>query len=117
MRPHRAMLILGQFNYGKRGILDLTHTRLFTFKTFKRLFEQAGFDVVHMEGIPAPYKLALGNNHISGWITAINRWLIYLSSYLFSYQIYLVAKPKRSLMLLLKDAREEGDRFYSCLMN
>ncbi|MBT6272598.1 MAG: glycosyltransferase, partial [Chromatiales bacterium] len=26
----RLMLLLGQFNYGKQGILDLTHTRLFT---------------------------------------------------------------------------------------
>jgi glycosyltransferase involved in cell wall biosynthesis len=107
----RIMLLLGQFNYGKRGILDMTHTRLFTFKTFKRLFEQAGFDVIHMEGIPAPIKLALGDNHIFSWITAVNRWLIYLSKSLFSYQIYLVAKPKRSLMLLLKDAREKGHKF------
>ena len=28
---NRLMLLIGQFNYGKRGILDLTHTRLFTF--------------------------------------------------------------------------------------
>jgi glycosyltransferase involved in cell wall biosynthesis len=111
--PIRALLLFGQFNYGKRGILDMTHTRLFTFKTFKKLFEQAGFDVIHMEGVPAPIKLALGNNQISGWLTAINKWLIYLSSSLFSYQIYLVAKPKRSLMLLLKDAREKGHEFSS----
>ena len=114
--PIRAMLLLGQFNYGKRGILDMTHTRLFTFKTFKKLFEQAGFDVIHMEGIPAPIKLALGDNHISRWITVVNRWLIYLSRSLFSYQIYLVAKPKRSLMHLLKDARENSHELSSYLM-
>ena len=28
----RLMLLLGQFNYGKAGILDRTHTRLFTFR-------------------------------------------------------------------------------------
>ena len=39
------MLLFGQFNYGKRGILDLTHTRLFTFESFRRLFEQGGFRV------------------------------------------------------------------------
>jgi glycosyltransferase involved in cell wall biosynthesis len=109
----RVMLLLGQFNYGKRGILDLTHTRLFTFKTFKRLFEQAGFDVIHMEGIPAPVKLALGDSRFSGLITSLNRWLIGLSRSLFSYQIYLVAKPKRSLMLLLKDAKEKGHEYVS----
>ena len=91
----------------------MTHTRLFTFKTFKRLFEQAGFEVILMEGIPAPIKLALGDNHIAGWITAVNRWLIHLSRSLFSYQIYLVAKPKRSLKLLLKDAREQGHKLSS----
>ena len=114
--PIRAMLLLGQFNYGRRGILDMTHTRLFTFKTFKKLFEQAGFDVIHMEGIPAPFKVALGDNHISGWITAVNSWLIYLSKSLFSYQIYLIAKPKRSLMHLLKDAKEKGHELSSDLM-
>ncbi len=111
--PMRASLFFGHFNYGKRGILDLTHTRLFTFKTFKRLFEQAGFDVLYIEGIPAPVTLALGDNRISGWITAINRWLICLSRSLFSYQIYLVAKPKRSLKLLLKDAKEKGHEYFS----
>jgi glycosyltransferase involved in cell wall biosynthesis len=111
--PIRVMLLFGQFNYGKRGILDLTHTRLFTFKTFKRLFEQAGFDVIYMQGIPAPVKLALGDSRISGLITAVNRWMIDLSRSLFSYQIYLVAKPKRSLMLLLKDAKEKGHEYVS----
>ena len=51
------MLLLGQFNYGKRGILDLTHTRLFTFASFRRLFEQGGFRVVdsarHSRAVPA----------------------------------------------------------------
>ena len=27
----RLMMLFGQFNYGKRGILDMTHRRLFTF--------------------------------------------------------------------------------------
>ena len=95
----------------------MTHTRLFTFKTFKRLFEQAGFDVIHMEGIPAPVNLALGDNHISSWIAVVNRSLIYLSRSLFSYQIYLVAKPKRSLTLLMKEANEKGHEFSSYLMS
>lgn len=111
--PVRAALFFGQFNYGKRGILDLTHTRLFTFKTFKRLFEQAGFDVKCIEGIPVPVKLALGDNRLSGLLTIVNRWLIYLSRSLFSYQIYLVAKPKRSLKLLLKEAKEKGHEYLS----
>ena len=39
----RLSLVLGQFNYGKRGILDLTHTRLFTISSFKQLLVNGGF--------------------------------------------------------------------------
>ena len=56
----RLLLLLGRFSYGRRGILDLTHTRLFTFKTLRRLFEQGGFDVVESRGVPAPFPLAVG---------------------------------------------------------
>ena len=49
---NRLMLLFGQFNYGKRGILDLTHTRLFTFESFRRLFEQGGFRVAADTGHP-----------------------------------------------------------------
>jgi hypothetical protein len=104
----RFMLLAGQFNYGKRGILDLTHTRLFTFKTFRRLFEQAGFNVVLLKGIPAPFALAFGDNLGSRFLMQVNGLLIGLCSSLFSYQIYLIAKPKRSLELLLRDAKAEG---------
>ena len=41
----RLMLLLGKFNYGRRGILDLTHTRLFTRKSFERLLKNAGFRI------------------------------------------------------------------------
>ena len=33
----RLMLFFGQFNYGKKGILDATHTRLFTFRSLREL--------------------------------------------------------------------------------
>ena len=46
----RLMLLIGQFNYGRRGILDLTHTRLFTFGSFERAVKQAGFDIVETSG-------------------------------------------------------------------
>ena len=40
--PRTRAMLFGQFNYGKRGILDMTHTRLFTFRSFRRLLEEAG---------------------------------------------------------------------------
>src|SRR6266540_2950374 len=53
----RAMLFFGQFNYNKRGILDLTHTRLFTFSSLRRLLKETGFVIEKEMGIPAPVPL------------------------------------------------------------
>jgi len=100
----RLMLLLGQFNYGKRGILDLTHTRLFTLGSFQRLFSQSGFDILEVRGIPAPFPHALGDSWFSRMLLAVNHMLIRVSRSLFSYQIMLVVKPRPTLALLLQDA-------------
>ncbi|HTH00389.1 MAG TPA: bifunctional glycosyltransferase/class I SAM-dependent methyltransferase [Vicinamibacterales bacterium] len=107
----RLMLLLGQFNYGKRGILDLTHTRLFTFATFRRLFEQSGFEVLEMRGVPAPFPLAVGNGLLGRFLIAVNKALMAVSRSLFAYQIFAVVRPKPTLTSLLERAqRESGAR-------
>jgi len=104
----RLMLLLGQFNYGKRGILDLTHTRLFTFGSFERTVRQAGFDILESKGAPGPFPLAMGDNFASRLLLAMNRALIHLSRGLFSYQIFLRIKPRPSLEFLLGTAQEHS---------
>jgi glycosyltransferase involved in cell wall biosynthesis/2-polyprenyl-3-methyl-5-hydroxy-6-metoxy-1,4-benzoquinol methylase len=104
----RFMLLLGQFNYGKRGILDLTHTRLFTFASLRRLFEQGGFEVIESRGIPAPYPLALGPGRLARTLLAANRFLIRPLRSLFAYQIFMVVRPRRSLELLLQTAQRHS---------
>ncbi len=106
----RFMLLAGQFNYGKRGILDLTHTRLFTFSSFERAVRQAGFDIVERVGVPGPFPLALGNNFFSRTLMALNRLLIHVSRGLFSYQMFLRVRPQPSLRLLLRTAEEHSAR-------
>ncbi len=104
----RLMLLLGQFNYSKKGILDLTHTRLFTFASLERLFQQAGFKIVKRQGIPAPFPLALGPGFLSSFFLLINNALIRISKSLFSYQIYFELKPTPSIDTLLLDAEEHA---------
>jgi hypothetical protein len=101
---NRLMLFGGQFNYGKRGVLDLTHSRLFTFESFRRLFEQGGFRVVEAHGIPGPFPLALGDNILSRALVALNRWLMHAARGLFAYQVFLVVEPLPSLEYLLQQA-------------
>jgi glycosyltransferase involved in cell wall biosynthesis len=106
----RLMLLFSQFNYGKRGILDLTHLRLFTFGTFRRLFEQSGFRVLEMRGVPAPFPLALGDTRTARFLLRVNRALIALSRSLFAYQIFAVVQPKPALAHLLDRAQRESGR-------
>ena len=75
----RFMLLFGQFNYGKKGILDATHTRLFTFRSLRALLDQSGYKVLEVRGIPAPFPKALGTNIVSRLLMRANQMLIRLS--------------------------------------
>ncbi len=98
----RGMLLLGQFNYGRKGILDRTHTRLFTFGSLRELLVQCGYEVVETRGIPAPFPKALGAGWFARLLVWINRCLIALVPGLFSYQIFVRARVRPSVESLLK---------------
>ena len=99
----RLMLLLGQFNYGKKGILDATHTRLFTFRSMQELLKQSGYKVLEMRGIPAPFPKALGDNFVSRALLAANQMLIRLSRGFFSYQIFVRAQAMPTVNNLLHE--------------
>jgi 2-polyprenyl-3-methyl-5-hydroxy-6-metoxy-1,4-benzoquinol methylase len=105
---NRFMLLAGQFNYGKRGILDLTHARLFTFASFRRLFEQGGFRVREERGIPGPFALVFGRGTIGRAVASVNTLLVRMARGLFSYQMFFVVEPLPSLEYLLQTARDES---------
>ncbi len=106
----RLMLLFGQFNYGTRGILDQTHTRLFTFASIRNIFAQGGFDLIEEKGLPAPFPLAVKNRRVANILLTINTVLIWFSKTLFAYQIFMVVKPRPSLDYLLQSAVELSDR-------
>lgn len=107
----RLMLLFGQFNYGKAGILDLTHTRLFTFRAFRRMLTDAGFRVKVVRGVPAPFPKVLGNGILGRSAVAINVWLIGLSKTVFSYQIFVEAETTPSVEFLVEDACVKSSQF------
>lgn len=90
--PMRISLLLGNFNYAEKGILDITHKRLFTFNSFLKIFKFSKFKVHKIYGIPAPFPLVLGNNLFSKILLDINKCLIILSKRLFSFQILITLK-------------------------
>jgi glycosyltransferase involved in cell wall biosynthesis len=56
----RLSLLAGQFNYGKRGILDLTHKRLFTIYSFTKLLKNTGFAIETVRGFGPPIRDMIG---------------------------------------------------------
>jgi SAM-dependent methyltransferase len=105
----RLGLLFGWFNYGPRGILDLTHTRLLTFATARKLFEQSGYRIEEIKGVPAPFPLALGDNFLSRTLVMINKVLIKIAGGLFSYQVFMVCSPLPTLQWLLSRAYATRD--------
>ncbi len=104
----RLSLLMGQFNYGKRGILDLTHKRLFTFSSLARMFTNYGYCIEKVQGIPVPFPFILKKGIISQVLFALNNALIRLIKRLFSFQIAVVARPKPTIEQLLAEAKQEG---------
>jgi glycosyltransferase involved in cell wall biosynthesis len=104
----RVMLLLGQFNYGKAGILDRTHTRLFTFRSIRRLLTDAGFRIKEIRGVPAPFPKVLGNGLLGRTALAINQALIRISRTLFSYQILVIAEGTPDVNFILQDSKERS---------
>ena len=105
----RLMLLFGQFNYGNAGILDRTHTRLFTFRSLKRLLVDSGFRLREMRGVPAPWPTVLGEGALGLAAVRVNELLIRLSWTPFSYQIFVVAHCTPNVRFVLEDSRSRSE--------
>ena len=90
----RLMLLLGQFNYGPRGILDRTHTRLFTRASIRRLFEQSGYRIESLEVAPLPFTVAFPKSRVlAPWLERVGYRLAKMRHGLFAYQLVYEATP------------------------
>jgi glycosyltransferase involved in cell wall biosynthesis len=105
----RLMLLFGQFNYGKAGILDRTHTRLFTFRSLRHLLDDAGFRITDLRGVPAPFPKVLGDGWLGSTAVALNRVLIRISKSVFSYQIFVIAEATPDIDFILADSTSRDD--------
>ncbi|HEX3854124.1 MAG TPA: bifunctional glycosyltransferase/class I SAM-dependent methyltransferase, partial [Polyangiaceae bacterium] len=100
----RLMLLGGQFNYGKAGILDRTHTRLFTFRAIQHLLRDAGFRIKAVKGVPVPFPKVFGNGIFGRAALNANLALIALSKSLFAYQIFIEAETTPDVDFVVSDA-------------
>lgn len=99
----RLVHLLGHFNYGRRGILDLTHTRLFTTSSFRRLLRNAGFRIDSVRCFGPPIADLVARD--SALVHLVDQVSAYLARHwkgVFGYQILIEATRPDSVETLMK---------------
>lgn len=100
----RLRLLLGAFNYSRRGILNADALKLYTLATLKRTIRRSGMSKLKCRGYPIPVELILGDGIVATLLTRLGGVLARLWGALFSYQILVECEPNRSIDSLLADA-------------
>ncbi|MHC5063524.1 MAG: glycosyltransferase [Planctomycetota bacterium] len=104
----RLGLFVGQFNYGKKGILDLTHQRLFTVRSFCRTLEGEGFHIEKIRGFGPPIEDMVGK---SGFWRMMDRFASFLAKIwpsMFAYQFVVEATRLDDLEDILARTVDSG---------
>ena len=92
------------FNYGKKGILDKTHKRLFTERSLKNLLKQTGFIIESIEGIPAPFPLAVKHKKLAEALLKLHQRLNKIYRRFFAYQLAIIARVTPNVETLIAQA-------------
>lgn len=93
----RFTLLLGWFNYGKRGILDKTHHRLYTISSFKRLLKNNEFTVEKVVGFGPPIADEISNKGIFAFMDKLAGYLAKTIPSVFSFNYLIIAKKNTPL--------------------
>ncbi|HWQ60093.1 MAG TPA: bifunctional glycosyltransferase/class I SAM-dependent methyltransferase [Candidatus Fimivivens sp.] len=88
----RLTHLFGWFNYGKKGILDRTHHRLFTVSSFRRLLEHSGFQVTGIRGFGPPIADGIGNSLPLRVVDRISTTLARIYPNLFAFNFLVTAR-------------------------
>jgi hypothetical protein len=87
------MLLLGRFTYTERGILDRTHSRLFTPYDFRVLFKENSFRIRRQRSCPIPFEQIFSSYpRVAESLTDIYMLAVKVWPSLFAFQIVLEAE-------------------------
>lgn len=62
----RLMLLKGDFKYGETGLLDKTHMHFYTFGEIQRIFNEAGYEIKHLDPVIKSYDKKSAEEELSG---------------------------------------------------
>lgn len=91
----RLNLLFGRFRYEPAGVLDATHMRFFTLRTFHDLLESAGLEALRVQPTPIPLPWLFPGVRERWWFRGLYRGLRAATRAfrrLFAYQFVAVAE-------------------------
>jgi SAM-dependent methyltransferase len=94
----RGRIALGLFNYDQRGILDRTHLRFFTRRSFLKLAGECGLEPQRSRHTGLPFDaVGLGSGRVFGRaLRRVDQALVRLRPTLFAYQFVYELSPRQA---------------------
>jgi len=95
----RLNLLFGRFDYADRGILDRTHLRFFTLRSFRDFLHAAGLEVEDIATTPVPLLLLVPERRHGRCLNVlhgVNAALARSWKTMFGYQFVAVAYPRKT---------------------
>jgi predicted TPR repeat methyltransferase len=92
----RSRVVVGRFDYDQRGILDETHLRFFTRRSFLRTAREAGLEPVRHEhtGLPLDALGVPAAGAVDATIGRLDRALVAVWPTMFAYQFVYQLIPR-----------------------
>ena len=100
----RLNLLVGRFTYAERGILDLSHKRLFTRSTLRTAIMETGYVIERCDPIGVPFEAVIGGV-MGRWLGAGSQLLARLWPTMFAFQFLVVARPQPGVRQVLQQSR------------
>lgn len=99
----RINLLLGRFNYAERGILDITHKRLFTRKSLLQMLRDCGYEIERVRGVGVPFAAVMPGRtgKYLGWIANL---FAKIWPSLFAFQLLVECRPRPGVKDVLRTA-------------
>jgi glycosyltransferase involved in cell wall biosynthesis len=97
----RLNLLLGRFTYAERGILDITHKRLFTKNSLRRALRECGYKVEKFIPIGVPFQAVMPGT-IGRLLGSGAAMLARVWPSMFAFQLMVVCRPSPGIRYLLR---------------
>ncbi|MGH7819052.1 MAG: glycosyltransferase [Candidatus Binatia bacterium] len=99
----RLNLLLGRFPYAERGILDITHKRLFTRRSLLQTLGDCGYQVDRVVPVAVPFGAVFGGR-LGRLLEQTSALLARLWPTLFAFQFFVECRPLPGVASVLKES-------------